>query len=227
MSKGIFVTATGTDIGKTYISGLILKKFRDSGYNAGYFKAAISGAVKENGKFVSSDAHYVNEISGLNEDIDDMVSYIYESEVSPHLAQKIEGNKININKIKSDYDNLQFKYDYILTEGSGGIVCPIRYDGKNKIMLEDIIKLLDLNVVVITHSSLGCINDTVLTCEYLKNRNIFIKGIIMNNFDEENMLCIDNKKMIEELTNCEVVETINKNKKELSMDTKKLLKIFE
>ncbi|WP_294466401.1 dethiobiotin synthase [uncultured Anaerofustis sp.] len=227
MSKGIFVTATGTDIGKTYISGLILKKLRDSGYNAGYFKAAISGAKKENGKFVSSDAHYVNEISGLNEDIDDMVSYIYESEVSPHLAQKIEGNKININKIKSDYDNLQFKYDYILTEGSGGIICPIRYDGKNRIMLEDIIKLLDLNVVVITHSSLGCINDTVLTCEYLKNRNIFIKGIIMNNFDEENMLCTDNKKMIEELTNCEVVETINKNKKELSMDIKKLLKIFE
>ena len=221
------MTATGTDIGKTYISGLILKKLRDSGYNAGYFKAAISGAVKENGKFVSSDAHYVNEISGLNEDIDDMVSYMYESEVSPHLAQKIEGNKININKIKSDYDNLQFKYDYILTEGSGGIVCPIRYDGKNKIMLEDIIKLLDLNVVLITHSSLGCINDTVLTCEYLKNRNIFIKGIIMNNFYKENMLCIDNKKMIEELTNCEVVETINKNKKELSLDTKKLLKIFE
>lgn len=227
MSRGIFVTATGTDIGKTYISGLILKKLRDSGYNAGYFKAAISGAVKENGKFVSSDAHYVNEISGLNEDIDDMVSYMYESEVSPHLAQKIEGNKIHINKIKADYDNLQFKYDYILTEGSGGIICPIRYDGKNKIMLEDIIKLLDLNVVLITHSSLGCINDTVLTCEYLKNRNICIKGIIMNNFDKENMLCIDNKKMIEELTNCEVVETINKNQKELSLDTKKLLKIFE
>ncbi|MCR2031963.1 dethiobiotin synthase [Anaerofustis stercorihominis] len=227
MSRGIFVTATGTDIGKTYISGLILKKLRDSGYNAGYFKAAISGAVKENGKFVSSDAHYVNEISGLNEDIDDMVSYMYESEVSPHLAQKIEGNKININKIKSDYDNLQFKYDYILTEGSGGIICPIMYDGKNRIMLGDIIKLLGLNVVVITYSSLGCINDTVLTCEYLKNRNIFIKGIIMNNFDEENMLCIDNKKMIEELTNCEVVETINKNQKELSLDTKKLLKIFE
>ena len=124
-------------------------------------------------------------------------------------------------------DNLQFKYDYILTEGSGGIICPIMYDGKNRIMLGDIIKLLGLNVVVITYSSLGCINDTVLTCEYLKNRNIFIKGIIMNNFDEENMLCIDNKKMIEELTNCEVVETINKNQKELSLDTKKLLKIFE
>ena len=74
-------------------------------------------------------------------------------------------------------------------------------------------------------------SDTCIQCikakEYLKNRNIFIKGIIMNNFYKENMLCIDNKKMIEELTNCEVVETINKNKKELSLDTKKLLKIFE
>ena len=200
---------------------------RDSGYNAGYYKAAISGAIKENGMFFSSDAHYVNDISGLNEDIDDIVSYMYESEVSPHLAQKIEGNIIDLNKIKDDYDNLKSKYDYILTEGSGGIVCPIRYDIENKIMLEDIIKLLDLSAVIITHSSLGCINDAVLTCEYLKNRDICIKGVIMNNFDEENMICIDNRKMIEELTNCEVMETVNKNQKELFMDTKKLLKIFK
>ncbi|EDS71858.1 dethiobiotin synthase [Anaerofustis stercorihominis] len=227
MSKGIFITATGTDMGKTYISGLILKKLMDKGYNAGYYKAAISGAVKENGKFISSDAHYVNEVSGLNEDIDNIVSYMYESEVSPHLAQKIEGNKIDLNKIKSDYNNIKTKYDYVLVEGSGGIVCPIRYDDKCKIMLEDIIKMLELNVLVITKSSLGSINDTVLTCEYLKRKNINVEGIIMNGYQEDNILHVDNKNMIEELTGIDVIIKVKGDCEDMDISCENLLKLFK
>ena len=44
MSKGLFVTGTGTDVGKTYVTALIIKKLRDAGYSAGYYKAALSGA---------------------------------------------------------------------------------------------------------------------------------------------------------------------------------------
>lgn len=63
MSKGIFVTATGTDIGKTYVTALIIKKLREYGINAGYYKAALSGAetIKE------SDAGYVNQTAKINQ----------------------------------------------------------------------------------------------------------------------------------------------------------------
>ena len=227
MSKGIFIIAIGTDMGKTYISGLILKKLRDKGYDAGYYKAAISGAVKENGEFISSDAHYVNEVSGLNEDIHNMVSYMYESEVSPHLAQKIEGNKIDLKKIKDDYNNIQSKYDYILIEGSGGIVCPIRYDDECKIMLEDIIKMFELNVLIVTKSSLGSINDTVLTCEYLKRKKIGVEGIIMNDYQEDNILHIDNKNMIEELTGIDVIIKVKGHCEDMDISCENLLKLFK
>ena len=50
MTKAIFITATGTDVGKTYISGLIVKKLRALGYNCGYFKPALSGAEIINGE---------------------------------------------------------------------------------------------------------------------------------------------------------------------------------
>ena len=46
MGKGIFITGTGTDVGKTFVTALIVKKLRDAGKNAGYYKAAISGAEK-------------------------------------------------------------------------------------------------------------------------------------------------------------------------------------
>ena len=50
--KGIFITATGTDVGKTYLTALILKKLREASVNAGYYKAALSGAYRNADKLV-------------------------------------------------------------------------------------------------------------------------------------------------------------------------------
>ena len=65
MTKGIFITATGTDVGKTYISGLIVKKLRESGLNCGYFKPALSGAEMINGLRISGDCSYVFKQAGI------------------------------------------------------------------------------------------------------------------------------------------------------------------
>ena len=63
--KGIFITATGTDVGKTYVTALILKKLREVSVNAGYYKAALSGAYRNAGELIPGDAAYVASISGL------------------------------------------------------------------------------------------------------------------------------------------------------------------
>ena len=97
LSKGLFVVGTGTDIGKTYVTGLLLKYIRDNGYNATYFKAALSGAIKdENDSLVPGDAVEVLTMVGLEEDTDFLVPYIYETAVSPHLASQIEGNPVDL-----------------------------------------------------------------------------------------------------------------------------------
>ena len=57
MSKNIFITATGTDIGKTYVSALIVKKMRESGFDCGYFKPVLSGVEEKNGKLTASDCN--------------------------------------------------------------------------------------------------------------------------------------------------------------------------
>lgn len=59
MTKGIFVTATGTDVGKTFISALLVKKVRESGINCGYYKPALSGAEVINGELIPGDCAYV------------------------------------------------------------------------------------------------------------------------------------------------------------------------
>ena len=230
LSKGLFVVGTGTDIGKTYVTGLLLKYIRDNGYNATYFKAALSGAIKdENDSLVPGDAVEVLTMVGLEEDTDFLVPYIYETAVSPHLASQIEGNPVDLGVVKDAYEKVSQKYDYIVMEGSGGIVCPIRYEGKdneNNIMLEDIIKHLGLDVILIADAGLG--NSIVTTVEYLKNRNVHVCGIIMNNYKDE-LMENDNIKMVEDLCDVPVIAKVYQNdiNLRLDVDTEDLISYFK
>ena len=98
MHKGIFVTGTGTDIGKTFVTALLVKKLHDAGSAAAYFKAAVSGNERdENGRLIPGDAAYVKRISGISQPLDTMCPYIYETAVSPHLASRIEGDPVEIS----------------------------------------------------------------------------------------------------------------------------------
>lgn len=66
MSKSLFIIGTGTDVGKTYVSGLILKKLRESGASAAYYKAAMSGNERDgDGVLIPGDAQWVKEHSGI------------------------------------------------------------------------------------------------------------------------------------------------------------------
>ena len=232
MSKGLFVIGTGTDIGKTYVTGLLLKYIRDNGYDATYFKAALSGAIRdENDNLIPGDAVEVLRMADLEEDTDFLVPYIYETAVSPHLASRIEGNPVNLKTVKEAYEKVSQKYDYIVMEGSGGIVCPIHYEGKESegnIMLEDIIKFLNLDVILIADAGLGTINSVVTTVEYLKNRNIHTWGIIMNNYKDE-LMENDNIMMVEELCDVDVIAKVYQNDKNLRLDvdTKELISYFK
>ena len=68
MTKGLFISATGTDVGKTYVTALLVKALRQAGYEAGYYKAALSGAVPDGQSLVPGDAQYVCQTAGIPEE---------------------------------------------------------------------------------------------------------------------------------------------------------------
>ena len=226
MTKGIFITATGTDVGKTYISALLVKKMRELGYNCGYYKPVLSGAKIINGELIPGDCEFVVKMSGLDKNPQQYASYIFKTPVSPHLAAEIENINISTKKIKTDFDNIKEDYDYIVTEGAGGIICPINLQEK-KIILPDIIKLLNMDVIIVSNASLGSINSAVLTVEYIKSIGINIRGIILNNFDENNFMQVDNKKQIENLTGIKIIATVKKNETDIDIKEENLLSIFK
>lgn len=222
MAKGLFVTATGTDIGKTYVTALIVKKLRSFGLNAGYYKAAVSGAESVS----ESDAGYVNRIAEIGESEELLLSYLYKTAVSPHLAARIEGNPAEMSVIKSTFEKVCGQYEFVTMEGSGGIVCPIRKDEKAVIYLEDIIAALGLPSIIVADAGLGTINAVVTTVEYMRKRKLPINGIILNKWNGDFMQR-DNLAMIEELTGVRVVAVVKDGDAELEIDEKALVGLYK
>ncbi len=220
MAKGLFVTATGTDAGKTYITALLVKKLFEAGLSAGYYKAALSGAET----IADSDAGYVKRISGIDQPEESVLSYLYQNSVSPHLAARIEGNPVELEKIRADFAKVVENYDYVTVEGSGGIVCPIRWDHQ-KILLEDIIKEVGLDTVIVADAGLGTINAVVLTVSYLKSRKIGIRGIILNHYSG-GVMQEDNIRMIEELTGIPVVAVVRDGDEDIEIPLEKLCGMY-
>lgn len=208
MSKNLFITVTGTDVGKTYVTGLIVKKLREGGASSAYYKAAMSGNERRpDGTLIPGDALQVKTMSGVEQPLEEMCPYIYETAVSPHLAAKIEGNPIEMECVLKNFDRVCGTYDYVTVEGSGGIFCPLRFD-EQKIQLEDFIKARSLACLMIADAGLGTINAVVLTAEYMKARKIPVKGIIFNHYEPGNPLHEDNRLMCEAMTGLNVVACV-------------------
>mgnify|MGYP003290779255 CR=1 FL=1 len=218
MSKGYFVTATGTDVGKTFVTALLVKKWRDSGIDAGYYKAALSGAELRNGKWIAGDADYVKHVANLPDTQEELVSYVYKEAVSPHLAARKEGNPVELAQVKTDFVAATQRHEFVFVEGSGGIICPIRYDDK-KIFLADIMKELNLPLLIVTTAALGSINSCVLTVEYARARGLDIRGIIINRYGISGNLQMedDNIFMLQELTGLKIFAKIPEGSTDLGV----------
>lgn len=217
MSKKIFITGTGTDVGKTYISALIIKKMRQSGFNCGYYKPVLSGVVELGGHLIDSDANYVIKMADLNAKAEECVSYWWKEAVSPHLAAKRKEEVIDIEKIKRDFSKQADKYDYLLIEGAGGITCPLIIEKEEKYLLKDLVWELGLSVIIVADAGLGTINSTLLTVEYARENGIEIEGIILNNYESDNFMHWDNLQQIEILAGVNVVATVSRGASDIML----------
>lgn len=227
MSKGIFITGTGTDIGKTYVTGLIVKKLAQAGCKPAYYKAAMSGNNRRSdGSLIPGDALFVKECAGIEQDLDSMCHYVYENAYSPHLASRIEGHPVEMQVVREGFYALAPQYDYITVEGSGGILCPICFD-EAKIQLEDVIKDLHLSCIMIADAGLGTINNVVLTYEYMKAHNLPVKGVIFNNYHPGNVMEDDNIRMCQYMTNLPVLAKVQPGDTQLDIDVELLKNLYD
>ena len=153
--KGFFVTGTDTGVGKTLVSlGLCLH------FKASYWKPIQTGHP--------SDTHFIKQF--LSKDKIHPSAYEFKEPLSPNQAGEKENATIDLKKISIPQS------PFLITEGIGGVHVPL--NDKDNVM--DLIKLINLPLIVTAHSGLGTLNHSLLTLEALKNRHFKIAGVILS-----------------------------------------------
>ena len=227
MSKALFVTGTGTDTGKTYVTGLIVKKLQEAQKNPAYYKAAMSGNDRRpDGTLIPGDALAVQTMSGIDQSLTSMCPYVYEHAYSPHLASRLEGNPVVMDVVTHGFADVTAVYDYVTVEGSGGILCPICFD-EARIQLEDVVKELHLSSILIADAGLGTINSVVLTAEYMKTHGLPLKGIIFNHYHPGDVMEDDNIFMCEHMTGLPTLAKVQDDDTELDMNIDALCALYD
>jgi dethiobiotin synthetase len=172
MKKNIFVSATNTDVGKTYSCGKLLEHYAKKGFKVGYFKPFETGVVD----FPLDGVKMLNLVKTLNPSFDvtinDVVPYQFKLPAAPYVAK--ENTIIDIEFLKEKKKFLEQFCDVLIIEGAGGLMVPIKKD----LFIIDLIKIFDCEAILITSSKLGGINDTLLSINALKAKNIDFKFYI-------------------------------------------------
>ncbi|CAN7343490.1 dethiobiotin synthase [Paenibacillus sp. LjRoot56] len=171
--RGLFVTGTDTDVGKTILTAAITAALRAEGLNVGVWKPVQSGARLGSGL---TDSERLLQITGIDERPEAVAPFTFEAPLTPLLAAKQEGVTLTLTELIDAGIPLTKRYDTLLIECAGGVAVPLTNDN----LMVDLISELRIPALIIARSSLGTINHTLLTVSFLRNRGVQITGIILN-----------------------------------------------
>lgn len=212
MGIGFFITGTDTNIGKTYVTTKLVASLHNKGIDAIPYKPIQSGTINIDNRLIGEDVAFYKESLRLKEDFCYYNTYTLNTPVSPHLASKLENVSLDESIILQKYCELEKNHEVVFVEGAGGVAVPLKDDFDTV----DLIKLLNLPVIIVTTLKLGTLNHTVLTVEYLKSRQIKIQGLVINKVPKKlNTMEKDNLSMIQKLTGQEIIGFIPTSENEI------------
>ena len=167
MAKRIFITATNTDIGKTYVTSQLLKHYASLGFKVGVIKPIETGVADEplDGSLLLALVQSLNaEMVELS--VDDIVPIQFRLPAAPYCAN--DAKNIDLSVVDEAIEKVEQLCDILIIEGAGGLYVPI----DKEMMIIDLIKRFDAKALLVSHCRLGCINDTILSIKALQERDL-------------------------------------------------------
>lgn len=216
----LFISGTGTDVGKTFITENLIDLLKVKGFTVSPYKPIETGCKKIKAKLIPSDASKFHKLINKEIDIDLINPYRFQQPISPNRAIRLAKKKIFI-KDYIDKSKLLPKNDYLVVEGAGGLYSPISTDGYNI----DLITKMKMPTVLVAKDEIGVINNVLLSLDLLLKHKISVLAIILNKMNNIQPNGMDNYKDIKSLTKIPLLQIYNtktKNHKEFL----KLLKII-
>jgi dethiobiotin synthetase len=183
-----FITSSGTDIGKTFVTSLLVRQLRDAGKNVFACKPVASGFDPESSE--GSDAHVISEALGLefNERSAEFISpWRFFVPLSPHMAARYEQREIDTNALVDWCARVKESADTVLIEGVGGVMVPLT----DSYTVRDWMKALKLPVIMVVGSYLGSISHSLSAAEVLFSSGIALKAVIVSETEQSSVALAD------------------------------------
>jgi dethiobiotin synthetase len=196
--KGIFITGTDTGVGKTLVSGGLAACLRLRGLRVGVMKPAESGCPRRGGVPFPRDGSFLKHMASCREPLERIVPYRLSHPLAPGVAAAMEGVEIDVSLIHALYREFLSRYDITILEGAGGILVPFARD----LFVLDLIKRLEVPVLLVTRRDLGTINHTLLTLASLRRAGVPVIGWVMNHQHAKRDIAVrTNPRTLETCTN--------------------------
>lgn len=172
--KGLFITGTDTEVGKTFVTEMIARRLTSEGHRVGTYKPVASGA----GPDQPSDASRIWEAAGKHGNLQSVCPQSFLAPLAPHLAAKIEDNEVNEDLLFEGLGRWTDQCDIVLVEGVGGLMSPV----SEQLYCADLAEAFGYPLVVVVPNQLGCINQalqTLITAAAFRD-GLEIAGIVLN-----------------------------------------------
>lgn len=173
VNKGIFMTGTDTDVGKTWVGCQLIKILQQTGIDIAPRKPIESGWHQD---ITQTDAWKLASAANKQQQLDIICPNRFKASLSPSRAARLEGEKLLLKQLKQQCLNTLHPQQMLYVEGAGGFYSPLCEDGLNA----DLCELLGSSIIVVAADKLGCINHVLLTVAAIKQRKLRLIAIILN-----------------------------------------------
>jgi dethiobiotin synthetase len=188
----VFVTGTGTEVGKTIVAAVIARTQAATGATVAVFKPAMSG-LEQGGE---SDASLLRRAAGSTQSEDEIAPYRYGPPVSPHLGAELVGDQIDPARLEAAVRRAAGRADYLVVEGVGGLLVPLTLG----YLVRDFARALGLPVAIAANPGLGTINHTLLTIEAARAVGLEPRLVVLTPWPrDETAVAQSNREAIERL----------------------------
>jgi dethiobiotin synthetase len=177
--RGVFVTGTDTDVGKTWVAAGLTAALRRRGVAAVYFKPIQSGCPEEAGRLIPTDARFARELAGLDEPLELLSPMTLRLPLAPGVAAAREGVRVDLNLVAAAVAELAGRYEFFVAEGAGGLYVPLI---DTSFLVLDLARWLGLPLLVVARPGLGTINHTALTVAAARQAGLAVAGVIINRY---------------------------------------------
>jgi len=177
----IFITATDTDAGKTYVAQLLTAAFVNNNYQVAVFKPISAGCeirhLPQGDVLVNEDAQLLLQQSNCGQSIEEINPIAFQPAIAPHIAASLINTEINLTEINAGYETVIARNsDVVITEGAGGWRLPL---GKGK-FLSEFVQHTKQHVILVVNMKLGCLNHAVLSYETILADGLDCIGWVAN-----------------------------------------------